>query len=46
MYLVNNKCSIYDDRPISCRQFDCRTPETSHPKVANKFEEIKEINVY
>lgn len=46
MYLVNNKCSIYDNRPISCRQFDCRTPETSHPKVANKFEEIKEINVF
>lgn len=46
MYLVDNKCSIYDDRPISCRQFDCRTVETSHPKVSNKFEEIKKIDIF
>jgi FkbM family methyltransferase len=46
MYLVNNKCSIYNDRPISCRQFDCRKIETSHPKVTNKFEEIKEFNLF
>ena len=24
IYLINGKCSIYDDRPKSCRQFDCR----------------------
>lgn len=23
-YLKNNKCSIYNDRPKACRQFDCR----------------------
>jgi Fe-S-cluster containining protein len=39
MYLVNNQCSIYNDRPLACRQFDCRNPETSHPKVSNKFED-------
>lgn len=22
--LVNDKCSIYENRPIACRQFDCR----------------------
>lgn len=21
---VDNKCSIYDNRPLACRQFDCR----------------------
>jgi Fe-S-cluster containining protein len=24
MYLIENKCSIYADRPLSCKQFDCR----------------------
>ena len=24
MYLIEGKCSIYDDRPKACRQFDCR----------------------
>lgn len=23
-YLKNNKCSIYNDRPLACKQFDCR----------------------
>jgi Fe-S-cluster containining protein len=34
---IDNKCSIYDHRPRSCRQFDCRTqnhPETN--KVAKE----------
>lgn len=22
--LIDSQCSIYDDRPIACRQFDCR----------------------
>jgi len=37
MYLINNRCSIYENRPQGCRQFDCRDPETSHPRVTNKF---------
>lgn len=41
MYLVDNKCSIYETRPRSCRQFDCRKPEASHPKITNKFQEKK-----
>lgn len=28
---VNGKCSIYEDRPKSCRQFDCR--KGHHPKL-------------
>lgn len=37
MYYVDHKCSIYNIRPKACRQFDCRNPETSHPKIPNKF---------
>lgn len=29
--LINNKCSIYEDRPIACRQFDCR--KNHHPEI-------------
>jgi len=28
---VNGKCSIYEDRPLACRQFDCR--KGHHPKT-------------
>jgi len=28
---INNRCSIYEDRPFACRQFDCR--KGHHPKV-------------
>jgi FkbM family methyltransferase len=46
VYLSHDKnCTIYDRRPKSCRQFDCRTPETSHPSIRNRFEQIKEISV-
>lgn len=24
IYFIDEKCSIYDDRPKACRQFDCR----------------------
>lgn len=24
VYLLDNKCTIYNDRPKACRQFDCR----------------------
>lgn len=34
-YLQGNKCSIYKNRPTSCRQFDCR--QGHHPKITNKF---------
>jgi len=36
--LINNRCSIYDDRPIACRQFDCR--KGHHPKL-NEFAKEK-----
>ena len=29
--LVDDKCSIYEDRPIACRQYDCR--KGHHPKT-------------
>lgn len=28
---VNGKCSVYSDRPLACRQFDCR--KGHHPKT-------------
>ena len=34
-YLKNGACTIYDRRPLSCRQFDCR--QGHHPKISNKF---------
>lgn len=30
---VDNKCSIYNYRPVSCRQFDCR--KGHHPNIPN-----------
>ena len=30
---VDGKCSIYDYRPLSCRQFDCR--KGHHPNIPN-----------
>jgi Fe-S-cluster containining protein len=30
---VDGKCSIYEDRPIACRQFDCR--KGHHPSIPN-----------
>jgi Fe-S-cluster containining protein len=35
---IDNKCSIYDYRPIACRQFDCR--KGHHPKL-NDFAKEK-----
>lgn len=32
---IDGKCSIYEDRPLSCRQFDCR--KGHHPSVPNMF---------
>lgn len=31
--LIDNKCSIYEQRPIACRQFDCR--KNHHPLIPN-----------
>lgn len=33
---IDNRCSIYDYRPISCRQFDCR--KGHHPKIPNMID--------
>jgi uncharacterized protein len=33
---INNRCSIYKDRPLSCRQFDCR--KGHHPKVVGMLD--------
>jgi Fe-S-cluster containining protein len=30
---VDGKCSIYEDRPVACRQFDCR--KGHHPSIPN-----------
>lgn len=34
--LANNKCLIYEDRPIACRQFDCR--KNHHPSIPNMID--------
>ena len=34
---IDGKCSIYDHRPKSCRQFDCR--KMHHPKIPNMVKE-------
>lgn len=31
IYLINNQCSIYDQRPKICRRFDCRELYNSMP---------------
>lgn len=38
VYLIEEKCSIYDNRPYSCRRYDCRvsiehTPETKKAAI-------------
>jgi Fe-S-cluster containining protein len=33
---VDGKCSIYEYRPISCRQFDCR--KGHHPNIPNMID--------
>jgi len=35
---INDKCSIYDNRPLACRQFDCR--KGHHPKISNMTNQI------
>jgi len=35
--LIDNKCSIYNYRPISCRQFDCR--KSHHPSLIDYAKE-------
>lgn len=36
VYLNERKeCTIYNHRPLACRQFDCR--KGHHPKITNKF---------
>lgn len=35
--LVNGVCSIYETRPLSCRQFDCR--KGHHPKLMDVAKE-------
>lgn len=36
VYLIDNKCSIYDDRPIVCRTYDCRFDFLSHTKAMHR----------
>ncbi len=39
-YLGEDKrCTIYNDRPLACRQFDCR--QGHHPKINDMFGEVK-----
>ena len=40
---VDGKCSIYEDRPLACRQFDCR--KGHHPKTDKIAMEKFGVNV-
>lgn len=44
IYLKDNKCVIYNDRPKACRQFDCRSGHYSKFKdlALEKFGEYNE----
>lgn len=33
---VDGKCSIYNNRPLACRQFDCR--KGHHPNIPNMID--------
>lgn len=35
---VDGKCSIYEHRPRSCRQFDCR--KGHHPSIPNMIDKL------
>ena len=35
-YLVENRCTIYDDRPRACRKYDCRTHLLGMPLAMNR----------
>jgi Fe-S-cluster containining protein len=35
---VNNTCTIYEHRPLACRQFDCR--KGHHPNVPNMLKNV------
>ncbi len=39
---INNACSIYENRPITCRQFDCRIFPATGIKVEKDKPRIKE----
>lgn len=43
LYFVDNKCSIYNDRPKSCRQFDCR--KGHYPPFKDLVKEKFEIDI-
>lgn len=35
---IDGKCSIYEHRPLACRQFDCR--KGHHPKTSDRGREL------
>ena len=35
-YLVDNRCTIYDNRPRACRKYDCRTHLLGMPLAMNR----------
>jgi Fe-S-cluster containining protein len=38
--LIDGKCSIYEDRPKACRQFDCR--KGHHPKTNGALDNLQQ----
>lgn len=42
-FLKKGKCSIYKDRPMACREFDCRDPRRQDSVVFEDFPEHAEV---
>ena len=43
IYFTGSECSIYNDRPIACRQFDCR--QNHYPKFKELVKEKFNIDL-
>ncbi len=44
IYLKDNKCSIHDNRPRSCRNFFCSSNNPKFREMIKKIEEYKKKN--
>lgn len=43
-FLIDEACSVYADRPASCRQFDCRDMTMAAVRITDQPGGVREIN--
>lgn len=43
IYLINNKCSIHDRRPVVCRNFYCSSKSKKFEKMRRIIEEARNL---